>query len=234
MPSLIDIRNIGFILLSPDFRVVGMNSYAKNVLGHAAKDMGKSVFKLHPKKSHAKLEYLLKESTAHHDNAPVAMIIDVLKMVLMINVCKIENEDEDAKAQFAMTFIDITEKTGAQMNPSSGIMELKKFPILHNDSYIFLDPASIFYVESDGNYSKLYTKNKSYHLHITLKSILKRYTGPGFFRIHKTYIANLRHIAEIKKGGKGHTVISFDHKEMAELPVAKRRAHELKKALKLI
>ncbi len=234
MPSFIDVKNIGIILLSPDFRVIGMNSFAKKMLGPAAKGIGKSVFQFHPKKSHAKLEYLLKESTDHHDNAPVAMVIDVLKMVLMINVCKIENEDDNAEAQLAMTFINVTEKTGAELNQSSGIMELKKFPIFHNDSYIFLDPASIYYIEADGNYCKLHTENKSYYLHITLKSILERYTGPNFFRIHKTYIANLRHIAAIKKGGDGHTVISFDKEEMTELPVAKRRVRELKEALELI
>jgi len=240
--------SIGTILLSPDFRIVGMNAYARDLLGPAASDLGKSVFHFHPKKSHSKIDHLLRETMptkgpgasgkaggtpsgrGDHDT-PIAMIIDVLKRVLMINVCRIDTYDENMKPLFAMNFIDVTEPTGACLNPESGVMEINKISIYHEHSYLFLEPEQIFFIQSDGNYSKVCTETRCYYLHMPLKNILARYVGGAFFRIHKSFAVNLEHVREIKKDEAGHSVASIDSARFPALPIARRKLAELKKAL---
>jgi DNA-binding LytR/AlgR family response regulator len=207
-----------------------MNAYARQVLGPAMSDFGRTVFHYHSRKSHSRIEALLQESQTDHPDMPAAMIIDVLNKVLMINVSRIETEKSSADPLFAMTFIDVTEHTGAEINPHTGLVEMKKFPVYNKKSEImFLDVSSIYFIQSDGNYCVVFTENSSYYLHLTLKNVLQRYTGPRFFRVHKSFIVNTDHIYKIKLDNKGHPVIVFDRKDITAVPVARRRFSELKK-----
>lgn len=217
--------------MTPDFDVVGMNTYAKNVLGGNAVELGKSVFAYHPRKSHGKLEEILDRSKGHEMTRPIVMVIDVLGKALMINVCRVDSGEAKGEHLYAMTFIDVTEQTGAEVNPLSGKVELSKFPISNKGSYSFIDPNSIYYIHSDGNYCIVRTQEKQDHVHLTLKSILTRYTGKLFFQVHKSYIVNLNYVDKLEKTGDGQTVITFDSPGMDSIPVAKRRVKELKKAM---
>ncbi len=199
---------IGLVLLSPDFRVIGMNRYAREILGLAVPDLGKSVFHYHSKKSYSKIEYLMQRSSEPDPDVPVAMIIDVLNKTLMINLSRLDMSKGSSKSLLAMTFIDVTEQTEAKMNPNSGMVELKKFPVCYKDSFLFLDASSIYFIRSDGNYCKIFTEKRSYYLHMTLNNILKRYAGLHLFRVHKCFIANLQHVQKIKRIEKGNTFSS--------------------------
>jgi len=226
--------DIGLVLLSPDYRVIGMNAYARKILGPAISDMGKTVFQYHPRKSHPKIEAILQEAGVCDSEVPVAMIIDVLNKVLVINVCRIEIEESLKKPLFAMTFIDVTEQTGAEVNPNTGMIELNKFPVCDKGAFLFLEVSSIYFIKSEENYCRVFTERSSYYLHLTLKNILRRHTGQKFFRVHKSFVANLNHIHKIQRDDKGQTQIIFDREEIPAAPVARRRLKDLKKALALI
>jgi DNA-binding LytR/AlgR family response regulator len=226
-----DCFNIGLALLSADFRVIGMNKYAREVLGPSVKNLGKSVFFYHPRKSYPKIEYLMRKSCEPTPDMPVAMIIDVSNKVLMINLCRLDMSKGSTESFFAMTFIDVTEQTEAKMNPNSGMVELKKFPVCYKDSFLFLDASSIYFIRSDGNYCKIFAEKRSYYLHLTLKNILKRYAGLHLFRVHKCFIANLQHVQKIKRIEKGQSILFFNNENIPSIPVARRRIRALKKAL---
>ena len=65
---------IGLVLLSSDFRVMGMNDVARQILGHAISDFGQHILKYHPRKNHEKIKNLLFELCSSKDDVPVAMI----------------------------------------------------------------------------------------------------------------------------------------------------------------
>ena len=132
-----------------------------------------------------------------------------------------------------MNFIDVSESTGAKLNPESGIVEINKIPIYHDHSYLFLEAEQIYFIQSDGNYCQVHTEENSYYLHMTLKNILARYIGSKFFQIHKSYIVNLDHINKIRKEGEGKACAVLDSSKLPCLPVARRRLADLKKALSL-
>ncbi len=226
--------NIGLVLLSSDLRVIGMSDSAKQVLGPAMKEFGHHVLKYHPRRSHQKIEGLLTELCTKGDDGPIAMIIDVLNKVLMINLYRIKTSETSLDTLYAMAFIDVSRQTEAEIDPRSGLVGLKKFPVCDRGSFLFLDAASIYFIKSEGNYSKIFTKDCSYFLHLSLKSILQRYTGPNFFRVHKSYIVNLDHVRKINKPDTGHSTIVFNRDGISPVPLARRRARELREALRVI
>ena len=52
-PSIISsCLNIGLVILSPDYRVIGMNPYAHKILSSEVVEFGKEVSEYHSKKSY--------------------------------------------------------------------------------------------------------------------------------------------------------------------------------------
>jgi len=224
---------IGQIILSSELKVIGMNAYAREVFGSSVSDLGKSLFDYHPRKSHPKIDYILKRSRQGDSQIPLAMVIDVMGKVLMINFSRLEMVAGNPGPLFSMTFIDVSDQTGAAINPASGNVEFTKLPVWHKNALIFLEAAAVYYFESDGNYCRIVTRQRTYHLQITLKSILKRYTGSSFFRIHRSYIVNLNKVSKLKHSETGQYFVAFEARHIPELPVARRRVGELKKILSL-
>lgn len=225
--------NIGLVLLSSDFQVIGMNDFAREVLGPAMRESGKTVFQYHPRKSHLKIKGLLSEAQVPHSHIPATMIIDVLNKVLMINVCRVSVEEFFSKPLYAMTFLDVTDQIGAETNPRTGMVELKKIPVIHKGSLQFLDMQSIYFIQSDGNYCRVFTETRWYYLHLTLKNILVRYAGSKFYRAHKCFIVNTDHISRIESTC-GRRMIIFDRETVPPIPIARRRFHELRNMLGIL
>ena len=223
--------DIGIIILSSDYKVIGMNTYAQKTLDIDSSHMGQSVFDYHSPRSRTKIKYLIAKIHEDQHRPPIAMIIDVLGKVLMINFCKIHTAGENVDKLYSMTFIDVTEQTGAHINPQNGAVNIRKFPIFYKGSIIFLDAFSIYYIQSDGNYCKLITDQKSYYLHLTLKEILHRYSGTDFMRVHKSFIANLEHIKEIRHISSTKNIIIFDRESIKSIPISKRKMNNLKTLL---
>ena len=59
----------------------------------------------------------------------------------------------------------------------------------------------IIYVEGYGEYLRIYTvrQEKPLVVYLRMKEMEERLTGRSFMRVHKSYIINLHHIAEINK-----------------------------------
>jgi hypothetical protein len=154
---------IGQVLLSSNFKVVGINPYAQEVLGVTSKEIGKSIYHYHSKKSHDHILAILENKRPGCTDIPAVMIIDVPEKVLMINFCRLETIQAILNLAYSTTFVDITRETQAKTNPLSGKMELKRLPVWHKDAHFFLDVIAIYAFGSDGNYCKIYTKRRSYY-----------------------------------------------------------------------
>ncbi|HTZ17086.1 MAG TPA: LytTR family DNA-binding domain-containing protein [Dissulfurispiraceae bacterium] len=223
--------SIGLVLLSSDFRVIGMSDSAKRILGPAMHEFGQHILKYHPRKSHDKIKGLLSELCSSKDDVPVAMIIDVLNKVLMINLHRIKTSEPSVDFLYAMTFVDVSKETEARVDPKSGLIGLKKFPVCNKGSFQFIDLASICLIQADGNYSKLFTHAGNHLLHMSLKSIMQRYASPHFFRAHKSCIVNITHIRKLDLSGPGHAAVILDKSDLPPAPIARRRIKDLKEAL---
>lgn len=225
--------SIGLVLLSTEFHVIGMDEYARQVLGPTVGELGNNLLQYHPRRVHEKIRGLLKELPTTGAQTPVAMVIDVLNKVLMINLRRFDVVRPAPHSYLAMTFIDVSEQTGAAMNRISGLVELKKFPVYDKGGCHFLPADSVYCVESDGNYCRVVTAAGSYYLHLSLKTILQRYAGLPFFRVHKQFIVNLAHVSNVARAPDGRTLIAFDRPGMPSIAVSRRRLGDLRRALAL-
>jgi two-component system, LytTR family, response regulator len=86
--------------------------------------------------------------------------------------------------------------------------------------------SDIIYIQALGDYVNIFTKEKRYTVHITLKGIEEK-LGPGhFYRLHRSYLVSLDHVDGIEEGTA--YVGKFP------LPIGEQFKKELLKKLNLI
>lgn len=232
-PRFVEGMNIGLLLLSSDYRVLGMNAFARQTFGLDSSQLGRPVLQYHSPKSRDQVTDLLRKSSEEQSGAPVAMIIDVLNKVLMISVSKLEMTASTSSSFFVASFVDVTTHTGAAVNPNSGLIELKKFPIYHKRNLLFLDSQSIYFFAADKNYCRVFSDTGRYYVQLTLKQVLQRCTAPNFAMVHKSYVVNLARVGQIKRD-HGQYAIAFDRNDLPHVPIARRRLSRLKAALGIV
>ena len=223
--------NIGQVLLSSDFHVVGLNDYAQRLFSPILRELGESIFRCHSRKSRERVAALLQELTSAPSDMPRTMVLDVLGKVVMFNLSQLSVGSSRPQTFWSVTLIDISEQTGAVTNPLSGAIEMRRFPVFSEGIYHFLPTDAVHSIQSDGDYCKIFTPGKSYYLHSSLKNILQRFTGASFFRVHKCFVVNLDHVSKLTRDGKGHTLIMFDDASIPPVPVSRRRLAEVRKAM---
>jgi len=88
------------------------------------------------------------------------------------------------------------------------------------DGYDIVDISKIMYIEALDSYSKLkLTGNVSYVASRSLKDFEELLTEKGFYRVHKSYLINVRHMIKIVKG-VGASIIMTDG---ASIPISARK-----------
>jgi two-component system, LytTR family, response regulator len=71
------------------------------------------------------------------------------------------------------------------------------FFIKKDNGFTRIDNANLLYIESMGNFSKLFTQQKSHVTLISLKNLEGQLNADQFIRVHKQFIINLQHIQSI-------------------------------------
>jgi two-component system LytT family response regulator len=101
---------------------------------------------------------------------------------------------------------------------------IKKIIIKTFDNIHLVPVNEIIYFESDGNYVNVYLADQS---KIMVSALLKEYEDllnkNGFFRVHRSYLINMKYIRSFEKA-EGGTVILENH---VKIPVASRKRDEL-------
>ena len=77
------------------------------------------------------------------------------------------------------------------------------------------------YCQADDNYTQIFLKDKKKLVSKTLKYFEEMLTENGFARVHKSYLVNVGHIVEYRKG-KGGSVVLENGKEIMVSPSKKK------------
>ena len=95
-----------------------------------------------------------------------------------------------------------------------------------------LDFEQIYYVQAEGDYSRVHTYDRSYLSTSSLGELAGK-LGPGFARIHRSYLANLSRVSGVRRSAPDRIRLQLDDAERTELDVARRQARELRGRLGL-
>ncbi|GAB3997949.1 hypothetical protein GCM10028807_44310 [Spirosoma daeguense] len=93
---------------------------------------------------------------------------------------------------------------------------------------VFISVDDILYLQGEGNYTFLYTRDKKrYLVSKTLKEFEKLLDGTMFLRIHKSYIVNLGYVQQ-RISTKSRQVQLADGRE---IDISRRRLKEISRQL---
>ncbi|MDR7279928.1 LytR/AlgR family response regulator transcription factor [Catenuloplanes atrovinosus] len=90
-----------------------------------------------------------------------------------------------------------------------------------------LPRSAVRWVEAQGDYARLHTADGSHLVRVPLATLAERWADAGFVRIHRSYLVQLRLIAELRLANSGYVVVV----DGSELPVSRRHTRELKDRL---
>ncbi len=222
---------IGTILFSKDFKIVGINSIARKVLNFDKGYFGKDLKQLHPQKAQSKIGMIIKQLKSGHENVTVTMLVNVLGKVLLLNITKLEMTNKD-NIVFVMNFVDISSATGAEINEKTGMIEVKKIPVFYQNSIIYLNQSDIYFIKSEENYCHIYTKQKKYFVRSSLRDLTFNFTGTKLIRVHKRFIVNVELIKKLKLQRNRQALAFFYDDKVPPVIVARRKVKKLLELLK--
>lgn len=117
-------------------------------------------------------------------------------------------------------FTDLTEQI-------SGKTKLDKVVLRDNNNVEILELSKIIYIEADGSYSKVvFVKNQQFR-EIVMSYSIAEYEellpADLFFRIHKSFLINCKHINNISK----EDILQVSMQGKYTLPISRRRFNQL-------
>ncbi|WP_406690099.1 LytTR family transcriptional regulator DNA-binding domain-containing protein [Saccharopolyspora sp. ID03-671] len=99
---------------------------------------------------------------------------------------------------------------------------------------VLLRPPEVAFAESDGSDVWLSTdQGKLRASSPALDKIERELGGAGFLRVHRQYVVNLDRIREVERGFKGELALVMDNEANTMVPVSRRNAPVVRKALGL-
>jgi two-component system, LytTR family, response regulator len=87
--------------------------------------------------------------------------------------------------------------------------KVKRIALTASDHLVFVDTNDILYCESDSNYTTFFlTNGEKVIISKTLKDVEEMLDGNDFFRIHASYLINMKHVSKFTRGDGGFVVMS--------------------------
>lgn len=99
-----------------------------------------------------------------------------------------------------------------------------KITIPLQNGFEVMEVGEILYCQADDNYTRIFLAEKKKLVSKTLKYFEDILSVSGFARIHKSYLVNVNHIVEYRKG-KGGSVVLSNGKEIMVSPSRKKNCY---------
>jgi two-component system, LytTR family, response regulator LytT len=109
---------------------------------------------------------------------------------------------------------------------------LEKIAVVAPAGSELLDFDEIFYVQAEGDYSRVHTYDRAYLSTASLGELAEK-LGPGFVRIHRSYLVNLAKVSGVRRAPPDRVRLQLDDAGRSELDVARRQSRELRQRLGL-
>jgi two-component system, LytTR family, response regulator len=101
--------------------------------------------------------------------------------------------------------------------------KVRRVALTASDHLVFVDTNDIVYCESDSNYTTFFlTRGDKVVISKTLKDVEEILEGDDFFRIHASYLINMKHVSKFTRGDGGYVVMSNNQ----QLTVSRKKKDE--------
>jgi DNA-binding LytR/AlgR family response regulator len=104
---------------------------------------------------------------------------------------------------------------------------LAKVPALDRDCILLIDVEDIFYISGAGDYTAVHTSEKDLLCRLTLNELEKRLQDRLFFRVHRSFIANLNKCESIYLGRDGR-YLQLSDRARTKIPISRGKAKMLR------
>jgi DNA-binding LytR/AlgR family response regulator len=97
---------------------------------------------------------------------------------------------------------------------------------------VLLRLPEVYFAESDGN--DVWLSTDEGRLHAATQGLDKldgELADAGFLRVHRQYVVNLSRVREIERGFKGQMSLVMDSRTNDKVPVSRRNAPAVRRAL---
>src|SRR5512132_525850 len=96
-----------------------------------------------------------------------------------------------------------------------------------------LDYDAIYWIEADGDYSRVHTYDRAYLSTSSLRELAEELPAARFARIHRSHLVNLGKVAAVRRGGPDRLRLVLDDQQQTELDVARRQTRALRERLRV-
>lgn len=91
----------------------------------------------------------------------------------------------------------------------------RRLALTASDHLVFVDAHDVIYCESDSNYTTFFlTNGEKIIISKTLKDVEEMLEQEDFFRVHASYLINMKHVSRYTRGDSGNVVMS-NNKQIA-------------------
>jgi len=105
-----------------------------------------------------------------------------------------------------------------------------RLPIERGDRTVFVNESEIVAAAAARGYTYLYLAEERVLVRQTLTELEERLSD-SFYRVHRSYLANLNQLVELRPDYKGSLVLVMNDSERTRIPVARRQAQDLRRIL---
>ncbi|MCT1606737.1 LytTR family DNA-binding domain-containing protein [Nesterenkonia massiliensis] len=120
---------------------------------------------------------------------------------------------------------------GAQEPSSSAVLDpLVRIPVQKDGRTVLVDGEAIVYAAAARGYSSLKLADDKLLVSFSLNELERRLQG-HFFRVHRSYLVNLRYVRELVPDFRGTLVLVMNDRQRSRVEVSRRHARELRKRL---
>lgn len=120
----------------------------------------------------------------------------------------------------------ITEKSAGQVRV--GQETINKIMIYSGKSFQVLDMDQIIFIETEKRYCKIHTAKEEFVQNESLNYYENRLRNNGFFRIHKSYLINLKYVMEMLPTYNNGYSVKLKYVETETLPIGRSQIKEFR------
>ena len=111
------------------------------------------------------------------------------------------------------------EENVASIDSTTEREKTRRIALTTSSHLVFIEASQIMYCESDSNYTTLFlASGERIVVSKTLKTVEQRLDAEQFFRIHASYLVNLKHVSKFTRGPGARVVLTNNQ----HIPISRR------------